>query len=448
MNAFDKGLRRGIPFEKAASFFVNLKNFPLHGENDALMAECVKTAARKLAEEDSMPAEADSLTPPTSQSKKDAPSEYAANEAAAQEATDTNAVSYYQQVMEGLRAELEQSQQAAQQAGEQVEQLTAQQDSHEQQIAAATQEGQIAQQAAIQQVNTANTMASQAMQQTVAASNNALQAKATETTAKIQQQALRSQLFDLASEGLPGTEPEIGQEGSAAEGLEPVGDDATPQEEGGVPGAEAGGDPNAEGAVEEGATEGQEAGAEAGLNEAGEPAQDPAQTPDGGAGGAAAPDSAPPAGDSSAAPPQANADAGAAPTTEKNRQVSIKVGSLAKTAGLADMARDPRVLGGLAGAALGAGGAALEAHGHGPKTEDLQKKVDDSQAAVKKPGLGGFVQALELAGHRMSLTTSEATQNHPVAATITGGLLGAGVGAAAGPQLKKLVSEAAQLHKR
>lgn len=444
MNAFDKGLRRGIPFEKAASFFVNLKNFPLRGEDDALMAECVKTAARKLAEEDSMPAEADSLTPPTSQSKKDDPSEYIANEAAAQEATDTNAVSYYQQVMEGLRAELEQSQQAAQQAGEQVEQLTAQQDSHEQQIAAATQEGQIAQQAAIQQVNSANTMASQAMQQTVAASNNALQAKATETTAKIQQQALRSQLFDMAAQGLPGTEPEVGQEGNAAEGLEPVGDDATPQEEG----AEAGGDPNAEGAVEDGATEGQAAGAEAGLNEAGEPAQDPAQTPDGGAGGAAAPDSAPPAGDSSAAPPQANADAGAAPTTEKNRQVSIKVGSLAKVAGLADMARDPRVLGGLAGAALGAGGAALEAHGHGPKTEDLQKKVDADQAAVKKPGVAGFAHALELVGHRMQLTASEATQNHPVAATITGGLLGAGVGAAAGPQLKRLVSEAAQLHKR
>ena len=123
-------------------------------------------------------------------------------------------------------------------------------------------------------------------------------------------------------------------------------------------------------------------------------------------------------------------------------------GSFSKMAGVMEHLKNPQVLGGLAGAALGAGAAGLEASGHGPKTEDLQAKVDKSQAAVKKPGLGGFAQALELAGHRMNLTASEATHHHPVAATITGGLLGAGVGAAAGPQLKKLVTEAAQLHKR
>lgn len=602
MNAFEQGLRRGIPFEKAAAYFCSLKNFPLRGEDDALMAACVKQAAAeqtapkdvvakhraefagmygdadvdpnvvrqnayivqndpaaraaldndprnqpgrtlkstllsaaggglagltaaglahptgkglalgaaggallggalapkqrpgdyaipegmphieaatqhglkykqdfigqlpeewktasaedrleyfvqrsKLAEEDSMPAEADALTPPGSQGKgKDnGAAEYIANEAAAQEATDTNSVSYYQQVMEQLRAELGDAQEQAQQATEQAEQLQQQQEGHEQQIAAATQEGQIAQQAAIQQVNAANTMASQAMQQTVSASNSALQAKATETTAKIQQQALRSQLFDLASEGLPGTEPELGGEGNAAEGLEPTSEIDTPQA-GGAPGGDPNGDPNAEGAVEEGATDGQEAGAEAGLNETGDPAQDPAQAPEG-APAAAAPDAAPPGGGGGEAPPQANADAATAPTTEKNRQVSIKVGALSKTAGLMS---DPRVLGGLAGAALGAGAAGLEASGHGPKTQDLQAKVDAGQQAVRKPGLGGFVQALDLAGDRMKLTASEATQSHPVAATITGGLLGAGVGASAGPQLKKLVTEAAQLHKR
>lgn len=449
MNALEKGLRRGIPFEKAASFFCSLKSFPLRGEDDVLMAACVKQAAAKLAEEDNMPAEADALTPPGSQGKgKDnGASEYVANEAAAQEATDQNSVSYYQQVMEQLRAELAEAQESASQATQEAEQLQQQQEGHEQQIAAATQEGQIAQQAAIQQVNTANTMASQAMQSAVDASNKSLESKAMETTSKIQQQGLRSQLFDLASEGLPGTEPELGGEGNAAEGLAPVEETAAPGAAGGEPGGDPNGDPNAEGATQEGGTDSQVEGAEAGLNEAGEPAQGPSPAPEG-APAAAVPDAAPPAGDGSDAPPQANADAATSPTTEKNRQVSIKVGGLQKTAGLGQLARDPRVLGGLAGAAFGAGAAGLEASGHGPKTQDLQAKVDAGQQAVKKPGLGGFAQALGLAEDRLKLTASEATQSHPVAATITGGLLGAGVGAAAGPQLKKLVTEAAQLHKR
>ena len=44
MNAIERGLRRPIPFEKAASFFINLKRGgrQMSAEDDAIMAASIK----------------------------------------------------------------------------------------------------------------------------------------------------------------------------------------------------------------------------------------------------------------------------------------------------------------------------------------------------------------------------------------------------------------------
>lgn len=487
MNAFEKGFQRGIPLEKAASFFIGLKSGgrPLPPEDDALLAEAVKTAAVqsvektaaqrfdelvlqiKLAGEDGMPASSDALTSPTP--GKTDPDAYLANEQEAQGEEDQQSVAYYQQRLEEMRAQTAQADQQVQELQQQVEQLTAQQQEHDTQVSAATQEGQIAQQAAMQQVNAANTMASQAMQSAVDASNKALEAKATETTAKIQQQGLRTQLFDLASEGLPGTEPDVGGAGDAAEGLAPTGDVAVPQGAAAAPGGEAA--PAAGGQESEA---GGDAGADSGgLNEAGAPAG--AEGMPGAEGGApdaaaATPDAVPPGGGGPDAPPQAPAG-GAAPgpdaATKPAGNVHIKVGfdlglaidahraRRAPTAeqktkcasALPEYLRRPEIIGALAGGIGGAGLAGAEASGHGPDMGKLEQRISEGEETAKKPGLKGFAQAFDLAKDKAMHTLGQATQNHPVAATITGGLLGAGAGYAAGPQLKALGSEAIAHHK-
>jgi hypothetical protein len=96
---------------------------------------------------------------------------------------------------------------------------------------------------------------------------------------------------------------------------------------------------------------------------------------------------------------------------------------------------------------LGAGAAGIEASGHGPDLDKLRGRVAAGEEAAAKPGLRGFGSALELAKDKAMLTLGEATQRHPVAATITGGLMGAQAGAAAGPQLANLIREAASFHR-
>src|SRR6478735_4849651 len=226
MNAIEKGLRRGIPLEKAASFFIKLKydGRQMSAEDDAIMAESIKQAAAtptlkeasarfdalvgqfKTAGEDGMPANSEALPTPAAGDKD--PAGYLQTEMDAQAVEDQASVAYYQQCLEKLRGTTAEAVQRAADAEAHAQELEAQQQAHESQMAASQQEMQIAHAAAMQQVEQANALATQAMSGQVAASNQALQAKATETTAKIQGQQLRTQLFDLAAEGLPGTEPE------------------------------------------------------------------------------------------------------------------------------------------------------------------------------------------------------------------------------------------------
>jgi len=483
MNAIEKGLRRGIPLEKAASFFINLKHGgrQLSAEDDALMAAAIKQAhaappvvpappppppslkeasARfdalvgkyKTAGEDGMPTSSEAVSAPRA-SSKDAPDEYLQAEMEAQAAEDQNSVVYYQQCLEKLRLTTAEAEQRAADAEMRAQELEAQQQAHESQMAASQQEMQIAHAAAMQQVEQANAMATQAMSGQVAASNQALQAKATETTAKIQGQQLRTQLFDLAAEGLPGTEPDLGGAGSAAEGVEPLAEGATAAEAApGDPTAGAGAEgdtaageatPDLEGTEAPLAAGGQEsvAGGDAGADTGGMGA--PASAAEGPGAEAAAPD----AGATPAVAPQAPPKQ---PETQKQPGVSIKVGSaahLAKiAAGLPEYLRRPEIIGALAGGAVGAGLTGAEAASGGGHLDHLRERIAENEEATKQPGVKGFAQAFELAKDKALLTLGEATQNHPVAATITGGLAGAGVGYGAGPQLKGLVSEAVAHH--
>ena len=314
-----------------------LSKLPPEWQNAPLMELQPKQASllsllHKVAAENEEPIQPGAAMSSPTPNRAPAQEEYLANEAQGLEAENNTAVEYYQGLLEQLRGEAATAQQTAQEAEERAQQLEAAQAEHDSQMSAAQQEGQIAQQAAMQQVQSANAAASTAMQQAVDAENRALQSKTTETTAKIQQQQLRSQLLDLAAQGLPGTEPELGGEGNAAEGLAP--------EQPSPAGPEAGAAP-AEGA------EGQEATAAAGpgaggLNQQGQPANAegmPGQEASPEAAGAAAPgtqaqppgDTSGGAGSGSGAGPQTNTDGQPAqpeqdPTAKRQGQVSIKVG--------------------------------------------------------------------------------------------------------------------------
>lgn len=488
MDAFQLGLSRGIPAEKAASFFVGLKSWqPLSPEDDALMAECIKQAAIeqsptlrkqaalerlaliKRAAEESTHGGGEMATPtPVDEGAPGASPEqtFLANEQAGLAAEEQNSSAYFQQLLGGLREELAQRTEEAQQAQQQAEELAAQQQAHAQEIAGAQQEAQLAQQAALEQVQSANAAASTAMQQAVDAENRALQAKGNEAAAKIQQQQVRSQLFGLASEGLPGSEPELGGEGNAADGMAPDQPPAAPGGE--MPGAP--GEAAAPG-------EPQQAGGEtpsAGMNEAGQPAnaegmpgQNASMEQAGAAAGPAAvqpaDSTAGGAGSGSGVGPQANSDGTPSspaqdPTAKRQGQVSIKVGSyeqalafleerrgrpLPKTAGV-----NPALVGGLAGGALGLGLGALEATGHGPDLNKLRGKIDAQHAAMQQPGLKGFSKAFDLAWNRTLLTQGEAVQAHPVLGTLASGAAGAAMGAGLGQELPGALREARNLHRK
>jgi hypothetical protein len=161
-------------------------------------------------------------------------------------------------------------------------------------------------------------------------------------------------------------------------------------------------------------------------------------------------------------PPQANSSSGgggsggSSSDAKRQGQISIKVGSaaerrarlestlpwLSKTAGL-----DAKGIGALAGGALGAGAAALEGAGHGPDLEKMRAGIAEREAAPKRPGLRGFGDALALVQEKARLGLGEATQAHPIPATIVGGLGGAAIGASAGPRIRDLVREAASFHR-
>jgi len=526
MNAIERGLSRPIPLDKAASFFVGLKDFgKVTHEDDALMAECVKQAAadrapQKVPLHEEAPADSAQTDPQPFLNVKSASlrfkllgrtfmktagdetaasedasaatissptpaavpaqAEYLANEQAGMAAEEQSAVEYYQARLEEARAQAAAATEQAAQAQQQVEQLTAEQEAHQQQLSAAQQEGQIAQQAAMQQVETANLAATQAMQQAVGASNQALQAKGQEAAAKIEVQGVRSQLFDLASQGLPGTEPELGGEGGAAGGMEPL----APQEVGaegaeGAPGEEApaeGGAPvpgsgeGTEGAPAEGGdvpTTDAEQGATASSDGIAE--QEEAPAPEG-TPAEAAPGAVPPGaggggtGGGASAPPQANASEEGQPAPRKpTGQVSIKVGSAISKGLRKGLDRTARVLSGSTARAwqgeadrfapqLGEVGRA--AVGNASKERALTSGVRGALAGGALAGAAGVAAgkaSAESRREKLAAAMPELFKTASTASTVgalAGGALGAGAAgleaAGHGPDLDKMRASIAE----
>jgi hypothetical protein len=91
----------------------------------------------------------------------------------------------------------------------------------------------------------------------------------------------------------------------------------------------------------------------------------------------------------------------------------------------------------IAGGALGAGAGALEAHAG--RAEKLRGKVQELEG---KPGTFGNAMAQASAKFRLAL--AEAGEEHPMGATLAGGLAGATLGAAAGPAMHQGVRNIAQ----
>jgi len=478
MDAFQVGLSRGIPAKTAAAYFVGLKSWQsLSPENDELMAACVKKAAvltgastqpgtsktaallekfRKIAAEESTHHAGEMATP--APADDDPAQQYAANEQQAMQAEEQNAAAYYQQALQGLRAQLADMQEHSQSLEQQNAQLTEQQAAHDTEVQNAQQEVQLAQQAALEQTQSAAAQATQSMQQAVDAENRALQAKSQEAAAKIQQQQVRSQLFDLASQGLPGSEPQIG-EGAAAEGLQPTQPAAQPGAEPGAMPGEQGAPPGAEPGAP--AAAGGETPS-AGMNEAGQPAnaegmpgqEASAET----AGAAAPPGSVQPSGDSSGGAgagsgtgPQAASEGDPQnPTAKRTGQVSIKVGG-ASPVSYGDVVaflggrhgRPLPVQGKVAGVGSAAKEWALKKVLESPVVkEHEQRLVRNASLAAGGSALAGGYAGHRMAAHKDQNKTAGVLQNPSVVGGLAGGALGLGLGAMEatghGPDLEKL----------
>ena len=149
------------------------------------------------------------------------------------------------------------------------------------------------------------------------------------------------------------------------------------------------------------------------------PAQEPTTGPAGTSPSAGAPADAAPADPNTGAAPTAS------PQQSTEAQPATQAG-VSKEGSAA--ARIPYAIGGgLLGGLAGGLGTALEArHGH----EDLRAKVQQLESSP-----GGFRQAIDLAKAKSQLAAGEITERHPTGAVLTGALIGAGLGGAAGPEI-------------
>jgi hypothetical protein len=149
-------------------------------------------------------------------------------------------------------------------------------------------------------------------------------------------------------------------------------------------------------------------------------------SPEGPAGQAPAPQTAP-----GAATPEGQADANAPASGESPAAiggggppsatpVQVKVGSA-------------RMMGAALGAGLGAGAGVI----HGARAPDLRQKVEALQGKQD----GGFMQAARLAKAQAASATADLASGHPAASAIKGGLMGAGMGALAGPSLAQKATQ-------
>ena len=83
---------------------------------------------------------------------------------------------------------------------------------------------------------------------------------------------------------------------------------------------------------------------------------------------------------------------------------------------------------------VGGGLAAAESQGKGPYSSDkLRGRIEKREALPEAGGVRGFARAMDLAKDKALLSLSEYGQEHPVAATLGGSIVGGLAGAGAGP---------------
>lgn len=395
--------------EESAEAFLEIKHASrkMPQDDDRILAEAIKEASlveqfrhvlQKKADLDTESFGPSPMVPPTPPVPP-GPEEYLAREREAHEIEEQGAANYFAQKLREkaqelgiLQQQMQETQTGSDAASQQVEQLTQQQMMVEQ-------AGQVAQQTALQNVQQANQATQVAMAQTQ-------QALADATQAKLSLQEMRAKLLELAGQdpgiaglGAPGVVPGAGQAmpGDPAAGAMPL----NPDQGGGQTPTDA--------------TAQQEAGADE-QQSSGVPGQ--SESPPGGSG---------------EQKPSPNGQ------DSNGSKVQVKVG--------AKLAAHPALVGGLVGGAAGAGLAGLEASGHGPDPEAQQQKIDQLAEKTHSPE-GGFGSAFELAKERAKQTLGDWTRGHPGKAVLTGGLMGAGIGASVGPELASSLREAAGFYRK
>lgn len=287
-----------------------------------------------------------------------------------------------QQQVQGLEAQVGQNNEVQQQAMAQAQQI---------------------QDAAMQQSTAANAAAASAMQKALASQQELLQQQQLAIQMRDAMQAMKTQVLGLVQQQLP---PATTMEaGMSAQADQAHADQQALQEQQAMA---MGQDPNA-------AAQG------GGAPPAG-------GDPSGGAAPAAAPAQAAPAG-----PPGQQIP----PEQKKPSSSSSDAsgGSEKKESDSSEKSASDRFVGALVGGALGAGSTAIESQ---MSNDPLRAKVKKLQAA-EQAGEGGFGNAMNLAQARMRLALGELAENHPVGASIAGGLAGAATGAGAAPHARQLI---------
>lgn len=384
--SFDQLLKRQLPLADAAAFFITVKGAsapdPLSALDEFWMMS--RPEQGELLKEAGVTPDEFMALMKFAEQEIDLDSLMATEEAGAA-AQSKNEASFYKQRSEQMSAALQAAQEQAAAQGEQMQALQGQVDGSTAQIQQATQGAQLTQQSALTQAQAAHQTATQATQQALQAMDESLKHQQLAAQMRMEYQGLRGRIMD-----------EVSQDPAAGVGAQLSGSglDSSPTSIGAPP---------------------------------------PDMGPAGTAPSAGVPADAVPAMDGSqagAAPTQ-----GPAPTDGGGTQPASVQGIKESAASLRE--RIPYMLGGgLLGAAAGAGGTALEARqGH----DDLRAKVQQLQSSP-----GSFGQAIDLAKAKAQLAIGEISENHPTAATLAGGLLGAGLVGAAGPELheegSKLVS--------
>lgn len=328
--------------------------------------------------------------------------QYMAMEQMGEDAESSNQAEFLRQKLQDAQAELQAAQDQAAMAQQQAQQLQATQSQHEQQLTAAQQQSQLATQAAMQNVQQAHDLAMKATSQALQAKDDAINTHSLAAQMRMSYQDLRGNIMDAVAQdnAAPVGEAIKAQGALGSQPAAPMG--GGPMAAGGDPMA----DPNADPAADPAA------GGPPGA------AEDPAAAPPG---GAAPPEAAPPAAE------PAEEEAPAEPKAPPAEPKTAGIGRDLLGAGLQHLkSRAPyAAAGAVLGGAMGGAESQMDHSGMRQQVQDMEQQ-----------GAGGFGKALRLAAAKAQLAIGEAAEKHPMAATATGAMMGAGAGMSMGPGIR------------